>query len=84
LKILRANVPNVLAEKGCKGYQPTVDVDSGIPIQEALRPDVVTLVEAWDSTADLKVHLQSPHMLEYREKTKDLVKRVVIQVMEAV
>ena len=43
LKIFKDNVPNVRAEKGCITYEPTVDVDSGIPVQDKLRSDVVTI-----------------------------------------
>ena len=53
LKIFKDNVPNVKAEKGCITYEPTVDVDSGIPVQDELRSDVVTIVEAWDGLDDL-------------------------------
>jgi quinol monooxygenase YgiN len=81
LSILKANVPHVLAEKGCLAYAPTVDVESGIPVQVDLRPDVVTLIEAWESLADLQAHLKSPHMLTYREKVKDIVKNISLHVM---
>jgi quinol monooxygenase YgiN len=81
LGILKANVPNVLAEKGCIAYVPTVDVESGIPVQVDLRPDVVTLVETWESLADLQTHLKTPHMLNYREKVKDIVKNISLHVL---
>ena len=81
LGILKANVPNVLAEKGCIAYAPTVDVESGIPVQVDLRPDVVTLVEAWESLMDLQAHLKTPHMLAYREKVKDIVKNISLHVL---
>jgi quinol monooxygenase YgiN len=84
LGILKANVPNVLAEKGCIAYAPTVDVESGIPVQVDLRPDVVTLVEAWESLADLQAHLKTPHMLAYREKVKDIVKNISLHVLTPV
>lgn len=81
LAILKANLPSVLAEKGCRAYAPTVDVESGIPVQADLRPDVVTLVEAWESLADLQAHLKAPHMLDYREKVKDIVKNISLHVL---
>lgn len=81
LAILKANLPNVLAEKGCRAYAPTVDVESGIPVQVDLRPDVVTLVEAWESLADLQAHLKAPHMLDYRGKVKDIVKNISLHVL---
>ncbi len=63
LDILRRNIPNVRAEKGCLNYEATVDVDSGIPIQDELRENAVTIVEAWESLDDLHTHLKTPHML---------------------
>ena len=84
LNILSGNVPNVRAEKGCVTYEPTVDIESGIPIQGELRSDVVTIVEAWESLDDLHQHLKAPHMATYREEAKDLVKQVTIQVLQPV
>ena len=81
LGILKANVPTVLTEKGCIAYAPAVDVESGIPVQVDLRPDVVTLVEAWESLDDLGAHLKAPHMLAYREKVKDIVKNISLHVL---
>jgi quinol monooxygenase YgiN len=84
LKVFNSNVPNVRAEKGCMTYVPTIDVDSGIPVQDELRSDVVTIVEAWDDLDALHQHLKAPHMASYREKAKDLVKQVTIQVLQPV
>jgi quinol monooxygenase YgiN len=81
LRILKENVPRVQAEQGCRAYAPAVDIESGIPVQAALRPDVVTIIEAWDSLEDLRVHLKAPHMLSYREKVQGLVKNVSIHVL---
>ena len=83
LAALKANVPNVLAEPGCIDYTPMVDTPSGLPPQIPLRPDVVTIVEAWDSLAALRKHLSGlPHMLRYKEATKDMVAKVTLQVLE--
>jgi len=84
LEIFKDNVPNVRAEKGCINYEPTVDLDSGIPVQDEFRPDVVTIVEAWDDLDALHQHLKAPHMASYREKAKDMVKQVTIQVLQPV
>ena len=76
------NVSAVLAEEGCIAYAPTVDVDSGIAVQQPLRGDVVTVCEAWESLEHLHAHLKAPHMDVYREKVKDLVVAVELQVLE--
>lgn len=82
LDVLRQNVPNVKAEKGCLQYEPTIDVDSGIDMQGGVRKNVVTIVEAWEDIAALHNHLKAPHMLAYREKAKDLINQVTIQVLK--
>jgi len=43
IEIFKANIPLVLKEKGCIGYLPTMDVDSGLPFYER-DEDVVTIV----------------------------------------
>jgi quinol monooxygenase YgiN len=78
----RKLVPLVRAERGCIDYGPAVDVPTGLPAQVPLRPDVVTVVERWDSLDDLRAHLQAPHMLEYRQRVKDLVAGVRLQILE--
>ena len=76
------NVPKVKAEAGCLEYGPTVDVPTDIPVQDPVREQVVTIVEKWESLKALKVHLTAPHMAEYRERVKDLVKGVTLQVLQ--
>ncbi|OPY85929.1 MAG: putative quinol monooxygenase YgiN [Syntrophorhabdus sp. PtaU1.Bin153] len=80
IDIFKSNITSVLAEKGCIEYVPTVDVPSGLPPQE-LDENVVTIIEKWDSLADLQTHLSSPHMLLYQEKVKELVERVSLRVL---
>ena len=97
LRILNENVPRVKAEAGCLAYEPYIDVDSGLPVQGGevgvdvgyqgdahIRPNVVTLVEAWTDLDALHAHLKAPHMAEYREAVKDYVTDVRIQVLKPV
>ena len=81
LKILGKNVPKVKAEAGCLAYEPAVDVDSGLPAQGPIRPDVVTLVEAWENLDALLAHLKTAHMAAYREAVKDYVLGLQVQVL---
>lgn len=74
-------VPAVLAEDGCLAYGPAVDVASGIPIQPAPRADVVVVIEQWRDLPALQAHLVAPHMAGYRERVKDLVAGVQLQVL---
>ena len=81
LKVLRDNVPKVKAEAGCLGYEPAVDIDSGLPAQGAVRENVVTIVEAWESLDNLAAHLKAPHMSTYRDAVTDYVENVSVQIM---
>ncbi len=81
--IFKSNIPKVLEEKGCIEYVPTIDVSTGFPPQE-LNPNGVTIIEKWDSLDDLMAHLSAPHMIEYKEITKDLVEKMSVKVLEEV
>jgi quinol monooxygenase YgiN len=80
LEIFKANVPAVLAEDGCHGYVPAVDVETGLDPQ-VLDENVVTIIEQWESLDALRAHLAAPHMATYREKVKDLVAGVSLKVL---
>ncbi len=84
LPILHENVPKVKAEEGCLAYEPSVDLDSGLPVQGEIRPNTVTLVEAWVDLDALHAHLKTAHMATYRESVKDYVRDVRIQVLQPV
>lgn len=83
IEIFKSNMPNVLKEKGCIEYVPTIDVLTGLPPQE-LNNNVVTIIEKWDSLEVLQAHLSSPHMLAYKERTKNLVDKMSVKVLEEV
>jgi quinol monooxygenase YgiN len=82
IDIFKANVPAVLAEDGCIEYVPTMDVDSGLPPQNPINKCVVTIVEAWESLDHLFAHLKAPHMIDYKEKTKDMVTGLKLDVLQ--
>ena len=84
LQVLKNNVPHVKAEDGCLAYEPTLDVDAGLPVQGALRENVVTLVEAWESVDALHAHLKTPHMARYREAVQDMVVNLTVDVLQPV
>lgn len=81
IEIFKANVPNVLEEKGCLEYVPTIDAPTGLPPQE-LDESVVTIVEKWESIEALQDHLSAPHMLAYKEKVEDLVAGMRLKVLK--
>ena len=84
LKILNENVPKVRAEEGCLAYEPTVDVEPGLPIPVAVRENVVTIIEAWENLEALHAHLKTPHMAAYREAVKNWVSNLGLQVLQPV
>jgi quinol monooxygenase YgiN len=77
----RLIIPHVLAEAGCLEYGPAVDVQTDIRAQHAERPNIVTIIEKWDSVEHLKAHLAAPHMGEYRGRVKPLVARTTLHVL---
>lgn len=81
LDIFNANVPKVRNENGCIEYFPTVDLDSSLQIQN-LDENIVTIIEKWQSLEALNTHLAAPHMLEYKEKVKELVENVSLKVLQ--
>jgi quinol monooxygenase YgiN len=83
LEIFKSNIPAVLKEKGCISYIPAVDVPTGLASQD-MNQHRVTVVEQWNSMADLTAHMSAPHMLDYREKTKDLVENISLKILEQV
>jgi quinol monooxygenase YgiN len=84
LAAFRQLVPQVRAEAGCIEYGAAVDLQTPVAAQAAVRDDVVTVVEKWDSVAALQDHLAATHMQQFREQMKDLVTSVEIRVLEPV
>ena len=79
--IFKSNIPNVLEEKGCIEYVPTVDTPTGLPPQE-LDKNSVTIIEKWNTLEDLQAHLTAPHMLAYKEEVKDLVEKLSLKILK--
>ena len=80
LACIQDNLSNVHAEIGCMEYQPMVDFDSCLGAQD-LDENIVTMVEKWETMANLDAHAVSPHMLNYRERVKDIVESVSLKVL---
>lgn len=80
LEIFKANIPKVREEKGCIEYFPAVDIDAKLPPQ-ILDENVVTIIEKWESLEALLDHLDSPHMMAYGEKVKDMVTGLSLKVL---
>ena len=82
LACIEDNLSNVHAEIGCLEYQPMVDTESSLGAQQ-LDENIVTMVEKWETMSNLNAHAVAPHMLEYREKVKDIVESVSLKVLTA-
>ena len=80
LACIEDNLSNVHAEIGCLEYQPMVDTESSLGAQQ-LDENIVTMVEKWETISNLNAHAVAPHMLEYREKVKDIVESVSLKVL---
>ncbi|HYV38358.1 MAG TPA: putative quinol monooxygenase [Gemmataceae bacterium] len=78
----RKLIAPVRAEAGCIEYGPAVDLPTNIPGQIPFRKDVVTIVEKWKSLDALRAHLTEPHMNQYRDRVKDIVVGVQLQILE--
>ena len=76
----RRIVPTVREEAGCLEYGPTVDIETDLEVVQARRADTVTVVEKWENLEALEAHLNAPHMLEYRQKVRDLVEAARVHV----
>jgi quinol monooxygenase YgiN len=74
----------VRAEAGCLEYGPAIDLPTDIAGQVPERKDVIIIVEKWKSLDDLRKHLIEPHMNAYRERVKDIVVGVQMQILEPV
>jgi quinol monooxygenase YgiN len=79
LAVFKTLVPQVLAEQGCIEYGPTIDVACELAQS---RPNVVTMVEKWESIAALQAHLATPHMADFRRQTADMRLSLSLQVLE--
>ena len=67
-------------EDGCIEYGPAIDLATSVSSSPA-RDNVVTVVEKWTSVPTLEAHLKAPHMATYRDRVKDIVRSVNIQVL---
>ena len=81
LEYFRANVPAVIAEKGCIEYQSTIDSENAGNLQTKLGEDTFVVVEKWESLDALKAHAASSHMAAYAAKTKDMIADRAIHVL---
>jgi quinol monooxygenase YgiN len=73
LKDFHANVPNVLAERGCIEYGAAVDAQPALPFQSVWGPDSFVVIEKWQDIDALKAHAEAPHMRGYAAQTRKMI-----------
>ncbi|MCG8587315.1 MAG: antibiotic biosynthesis monooxygenase [Pirellulales bacterium] len=78
----RKLTPQVLAEDGCIEYGAAVDAATDIGPQIDDRPNVVTVVEKWESVDALKAHLAIAHMEEFRARCGEWIKSISLQILD--
>jgi quinol monooxygenase YgiN len=83
LELFKANVPNVLAERGCLQYEATVDSSPVLKFQTEFGPDTFVVVEKWENCDALQAHSTAPHMLSYGERVRGLILSRAIHVLTA-
>jgi len=81
LEIFKANIPAVKAEEGCLEYYPTIDFETPLPVQDK-DAAVVTIVEQWKSIGALEEHINTPHMIAYKDKTQNMITGLSIKILQ--
>jgi len=81
LKLFRANVPAVRAERGCIEYGAAIDAEPALPVQKKWGEDTFLVIEKWESMDALKAHAVSPHMTAYGANAKDLIAGRTIHIL---
>ena len=72
----------VRKEVWCLEYGAAIDYQTDISLQKCLGDNVVLIIEKWDSTEHLKMHLVAPHMTDYRNRIKSIVQGITLRVLE--
>ncbi len=79
LAIFNANVPAVLAEKGCIDYGAAIDTAGAAP---AFGPDVLVAIEKWEDHAALQAHGAAEHMKAFRNNIAGIIADVAVHVLD--
>ena len=74
-------VPTVRAENGCIEYSATIDVPDAEP---AFGPDVLIVIEKWESPEALKAHAASAHMAAFSARIKDACASVAVHRLQGI
>ena len=82
ISLFKEFAESVRQEKGCIEYFPSVDLETGSPIQDK-DPNVVTVIERWESLQDLQTHMQTPEFKAFGEKSAPYTEGMSAKILEA-
>ena len=74
--------PTVLAEDGCYGYETLIDHLPALEIQTQ-DPNLIMVLEKWQSTVHLETHMLTAHMQRHFEAIKDHVVDVKVRILQS-
>ncbi|MDZ7631833.1 MAG: antibiotic biosynthesis monooxygenase [Gemmatimonadaceae bacterium] len=74
--------PLVRHEAGCLEYRGALEIETSIEAQTPRRPDVLIVVEKWESEATLAAHLDAPHMHEFGTRTSGMLLSRTIRIAQ--
>lgn len=74
--------PTVLAEDGCYGYETLIDHLPALEIQTQ-DPNLIMVLEKWQSTVHLETHMLTAHMQRQFEAIKDHVVDVKVRILQS-
>ena len=83
IRLAKANIPTVRAEKGCISYDLNEDCSEG-PAAGNADENRLTFVECWESIDALRAHLDAPHMKAFAAKARELRESSSLKVMTPV
>ena len=72
----------VRRDKGCRFYSLVGDAETDMTNPMKFGPDVLWMVECWDSVDALKAHLQAPHMKKFAPSARPLRKSGTFHVLK--
>ena len=61
-------------------YRGAIEIDTGITAQTPPRPDMLLVIEKWESDAALAAHLDAPHVGAFAARTAGMMTERVIRV----
>ncbi|WP_151732714.1 putative quinol monooxygenase [Acinetobacter ursingii] len=74
--------PTVLAEDGSYGYETLIDHLPALEIQTQ-DPNLIMVLEKWQSTVHLETHMLTAHMQRHFEAIKDHVVDVKVRILQS-